>query len=226
MRAIATIYRRSPTVSVAAADSGITRPQDFVGRTVLVSASGLPNLRAMLGRVGVTPDQYTVLTAPYDVSLFESGATQIWSVYLTGSIHILLEAGFELNIIYPDDYGVHVYDDTIFATDALVAAEPELVMRFLRATLQGWTYAIEHPEDMGALVLQYDPQADVALETTKMTDSVPLIHTGEDHIGWMRADRWQGMYDILLDQGLLAGPVDVDAVYTMEFLQSIYGDEP
>jgi hypothetical protein len=37
----------------------------------------------------------------------------------------------------------------------------------------------------------------------------------------MRAEVWQETHDILLKQGLLAGPVDVDKVYTMEFLQRI-----
>jgi hypothetical protein len=54
-----------------------------------------------------------------------------------------------------------------------------------------------------------------------MGASVPLIHTGQDYIGWMRAEVWQGMHEMLLEQGLLAG--SVDKVYTMDFLQRIYG---
>ena len=65
--------------------------------------------------------------------------------------------------------------------------------------------------------------ADAEVETTKMTDSLPLIHTGEDHVGWMRAEVWQGTHDILLEQGLLDEPVDLAEVYTMEFLQKVYG---
>ncbi len=63
--------------------------------------------------------------------------------------------------------------------------------------------------------------ADAEVETTKMTDSLPLIHTGEDHVGWMRAEVWQGTHDILLEQGLLDEPVDLAEVYTMGFLQKV-----
>ncbi len=224
--AIAAIYRRSPVVFVAGADSGITQPKDLVGQNILTSPSSTPALRAMMARAGIGPDQYTVECRSKDVALFTSGEFPVWSAYLTGSIYILRDAGYELNIIYPDDYGVHFYADTIFATDDFIAAEPELVTRFLRATLKGWTYAVENPDAVGAMVLQYNPEADVALETTKMNASLPLIHTGEDQIGWMRADVWQEMHDILLEQGLMDEPVDLDQVYTMEFLQSIYGDEP
>lgn len=222
--AVATIYRRNPRVYVAAADSGITRPEDFIGHGILTSLSGIPTLRAMMARAGIGPDQYTVEYRPKDVALFASGEFPIWSVYLTGSIYILKDAGYELNIIYPDDYGIHIYADTIYATDDFIAANPELVTRFLRATLKGWTYAVENPDAIGPMVLEYDPNADTAVETEKMTASLPLVNTGEDYIGWMKPEKWEGMEKILREQGVLAAPVDVTEVYTMDFLEDIYGD--
>jgi len=50
-----------------------------------------------------------------------------------------------------------------------------------------------------------------------MRMSIPLIDTGEDTIGWMRPEIWQTMHDVLLEQGLIAAPVDLTAVYTNEF---------
>ena len=225
VRAVATIYRRSPLVFVARADSGISRPEDFVGQSILISLSHIPTQRAMMARVGIDPDQYTLVSVPQDVALFASGEAPVWAVYLAGSIYILKEAGYELNIIYPDDYGVHFYADTVFTTDDFIAANPELVLRFLRATLKGWTYAVENPDAIGPMVLQYEPDADAEVETVKMEASLPLIHTGQDQIGWMRAEVWQGMHDVLLEQGILDEPLDMDKVYTMEFLHEIYGGE-
>jgi hypothetical protein len=53
-------------------------------------------------------------------------------------------------------------------------------------------------------------------------NSLPLIHTGEDRIGWMKDETWKGMYKILISQGFLAEPMDVKKVYTMQFLRKIY----
>ncbi len=64
---------------------------------------------------------------------------------------------------FPDDYGIHAYADTIFATDELIGAQPDLVRRFLRATLRGWTDAIENPTAVGAMVARYKLDADAAL---------------------------------------------------------------
>jgi len=133
------------------------------------------------------------------------------------------EQGYEVNLIFPEDYGVHLYGYTLFTTDRLIQENPDLVERFLRATLRGWRWAIENPAEAGPLALKYDPMLDAAHQAAIMEASAPLIHTGEDQIGWMRAEVWEGMQKMLLEQGLLAGPVDVDKVYTIEFLYKVYG---
>lgn len=56
--------------------------------------------------------------------------------------------------------------------------------------------------------------------------SLPLIHTEEDQIGWMRPEIWTDMHDLLLNQGFLSGPLDVEATYTLQFLNAVYGDIP
>jgi NitT/TauT family transport system substrate-binding protein len=213
-------------VFVAAADSGILQPEDLAGKKILVGLNAAPTLHAMMSRVGISSDDYVAETLAFDVKLFESGEFPVWSVYTTGSIRILEEAGYELNIIYPCDYGVHFYNDTIFGTDEFILENPELVLRFLRATLRGWRWAIENPEEAGPLALKYNPELDVEIQTDQMMASVPLVHTGEDQIGWMRAETWEDMHDILIEQGLLDGSCNVEDLYTVEFLEEIYGEEP
>ena len=222
--AIATIYRRSPAVFVALADSGIERPADFLGRTV--AAAGVTQyelqLEAMLKKLGLDINQVEVVPHSYDLAGLCEGKVDITAFYSTGGVIRLRQAGYQVNLIWPSDYGVHMYSDSLITTDQLIAENPDLVTRFLRATLRGWREAIEDPEAAVASTLKYAFEADAELQTRMMEASLPLVHTGEDHIGWMRAEVWQGMHDMLLEQGLLAGPVDVDKVYTMEFLQRIY----
>jgi NitT/TauT family transport system substrate-binding protein len=134
----------------------------------------------------------------------------------------LQQAGYRLNLIFPDDYGVHFYADALFTTDALIATNPDLVTRFLRSTLKGWAYAVERPADIGPMIVKHKPDADPALESAKMTASLPLVNTGEDHIGWMTPEIWAGMETILRQQGVLEAPLDVTAVYTTRFLEAIY----
>jgi NitT/TauT family transport system substrate-binding protein len=221
LRAVATILRRDPFVFFSLANSGITRPEDFVGKKVLINPFARPRLYTMLARVGVTPEEITEVNAG-DFTALYSGEIDVASGFVVDEVLRAQQAGYEVNIIYPDDYGVHFYSGTLFTSDDLTTTHPELVTRFLRATIQGWTYTIENPEVVGAMVLHYNPDADSAFETAKMTASLPFVNTGTDHIGWMSAEVWEGMAQTLRQQGILTTDLDVADVYTLQFLQQIY----
>jgi NitT/TauT family transport system substrate-binding protein len=143
-------------------------------------------------------------------------------VNLTNEVIAAKAAGYQINLIYPDDYGIRFYGDTLFTTDNIVAAQPDLVLRFLRATLKGWTQVVENPETAAPLVSKYNPKADPSLETAKMIASLPLVNTGEDHIGWMKPEIWSGMEKTLREQGVLTQTLDVTQVYTVQFLKEVY----
>ena len=222
--AIATIYRRSPVVFLSLSDSGIERPTDFLGRTVAIEGvEGKLQFKAMMKRLGLDIGQVTMAPFQYDFSTFYSGAADITYAYITGGLIRIRQKGYKVSQIWPGDYGVHLYGDTLITSDRMTAENPDLVTRFLRETLRGWREAIEDPEAAVAVTLKYAREKDSELQTQMMEASVPLIHTGEDQIGWMKAEIWASTHQIVLEQGLLAGPVDPDKAYTMEFLQRIYG---
>ena len=223
--AIASIYRRNPLVFMTLADSGISRPQDFPGRTMRKQGGpGGATFNSIMMRLDLDPDSVHKIDTGFDLAPFLSGEVEIWPSYLTDQVLIVQKQGYEVNLILPDDYGIHLYADTLFTTERLIREKPDLVLRFLRATLRGWRWAVENPGDAGRMVLTFDPKADEAHQIDVMNASVPLIHTGEDQVGWMRDDLWRGMHQILLEQGALNQAVDLDKVYTMEFLQQIYSE--
>jgi NitT/TauT family transport system substrate-binding protein len=222
VRAIATIFRRNPAVLIALSSSGITQPQDFVGKTIQIGPAGVPRLRTLMSKVGIATDQYRVVDSTADLTPFYSGAVDVRGVNLTNEVLAAKAAGYEINIIYYDDYGIHFSADTIFTSDELIASNPDLVLRFLRATLKGWTYAVENPGEVGAIVVHFNPQADIQFENEKMSASLPLINTGENYIGWMKPEIWTGMEQTLREQGILTAPLDVTQVYTMQFLEEVY----
>jgi len=221
VQAIATILRQDPFAFFSLAGSNITRPQDFAGKTVQIRTRSLPILRAVTEQVGLPPDAYT---EDYE-ALFEdlyTGNIDVAVGFVTAQLLEAEQAGYKLNVIYPDDYGVHLYSDVIFATDEFIADNPTLVTQFLQATFKGWTYAVENPDEMGALVVQHSPNANAQLENAKMLVSLPLVNTGQNHIGWMETQVWNGMANTLREQGVLTQTIVVSQVYTTQFLQEIY----
>lgn len=174
----------------------------------------------MSSRVGVPPDRYIETCCSFDD--FLSGRIQVAHAYLTNEVITAPMQGHEITIISPDDYGVHFYADTLYTTDEFIAEHPDIVQRFLRASLKGWMYMIEKPEAAGPLVQRYHPAADPDLEVAKMIASIPLVNTGQDYIGWMEPGVWSGMEETLRSLGVLKSSLDVEQVYTLQFLEEIY----
>ncbi len=106
----------------------------------------------------------------------------------------------------------------------MISDNPDVVLRFLRATLKGHQYALDFPDEALEICLRYADNPDPEVQRAMLDASIPLIYTGYDDIGWMQQDVWQGMHRILADQNLLEGPVNIEEVFTLQFLKEIYGE--
>jgi len=229
---IAAIYRRSAVVFAAMADSGIVRPSDFMGKTVAAGDPGGSQkdfelqFYAMMKKLGLDASRVKVI--PYDpaYTAFYNGRVEITPCYSTGGLIKMREKGLKLNLIWPADYGIHFYSDTLCAREDTIREKPDLVARFLRATLRGWQDAVEDYETAVSMTMKYARNTDPVIQTPMMEALLPLVHTGEGRIGWMQGERWESMYEMFRDQGLIARPFDVHQAYTLRFLEEVYNEKP
>lgn len=224
VRAIATIYQRNPVVFFALTNTGITTPQQFAGKTIRATLDMLPTLRAMMAFMAIPLKRIRSL----NFLQILPGSLQVrfqFGGFVTGMVLDLQQAGYDIQVIHPDNYGVHLYADTLFTTDAFMAESPDVVTRVVRATRNGLTFAVTQPEAIGPMVALYNDQADPAAESLRMMASIPLIQSGTTRIGWMDQAKWQEMHDILLAQGVLPNEIDVSTVFTLAFLEKSIGDE-
>ncbi len=223
VRAVAVIYRENPMVFFSLKGSGIERAEDFAGKTVAVARDSEVLYSALLERAGLLPEDVTRVPHTPGLGPLLDGQIDVDSGYLGNEIIECRLKGYDVNVIYPIDYGIRLYADTLFAAEQTIRESPDLVERFLRATVRGWRYAIEHPEEAVEMTLKYDDQLSVQHQRAMMEAIIPLVHGGERPLGWMDRDVWLEMRDLLFQQGLIDRPVDPDEVYTMQFLESIYG---
>ena len=229
LTALAVIYRESPIVYVALSSSGITRPLDFIDKTVAtLDASGSQKdletqFYIIMKKQGLSPAQVKAVAWDPEFIAFKRGQIQVTSCYATTDLIMMKQEGLRLNLIWPSEYGANFYSDTLVTTDEMIAEKPGMVARFLRATIKGWQAAIEDSQLAVDVTLKYAKNKDPQLQMAMMEAQVPLIHTGEERIGWMKHGVWQQMYDQLWEQGLLEKAFSVDRLYNMKFLQELYG---
>lgn len=229
--AIASIYRRSAVVFLSLKDSGIVRPQDFDGKTVSAADPEGSHkdfeiqFYALMKRLGMDVSKINIVKYDSEYTSFYKGDVEVTPCYYTGGLISMRQKGIKLNLIWPSDYGIHFYSDTLVTTARMIDTNPALVTRFVRASLHGWRDAIEDYQQAVDATMKYARINDIVLQTAMMEAMLPLINTGKDHVGWMKPAEWQGMYDILLTQGLLVKPFNVNEVYTMRFLEEVYGSK-
>lgn len=228
--AVATIYQRSAVVFVAMEKSGITRPEDFKGKTI--AAAGVSGsvrdlefrLRTLMKKIGLDTSVAKLTSYDPDYKDFYSGSVDVTPAYLTGGVIKMRKKGYKLNLIWPDDYGIHFYSDILMTTRKLIEQHPDQVARFVRASLMGWRDALGDPGKAVQITMNYARIQDETLQTAMMEALLPYVHTGEAQIGWMTPETWQHMHDIMLGQGLLPAPLpDLKKAYTMRFLKTVYG---
>jgi len=225
VRAVAVIFRLNPVVFIAPAEAGISRPSDFLGKTIALSPGQTIILyEAMMSRLGLDRSKITEIDAPsYDFHECWQAAAACPDYATNGFARARVE-GLDFTAVWPSEYGVPFYGDVIVTTDEFLQKHPDVVERFVRATLKGWQKAAENPDLGTSATLVFDPQLDKSVQLAALKASLPLIDTGEDEIGWMRPEIWQQMHDILLEQGLLDAPFDVTAVYDNQYVEKAYAN--
>lgn len=224
IKAIAVIYKTNPVAAYALRESGIIKPQDFIGKRVgLERGLNVEYLyAAMMAKLGIDRSKVKEMTIGYDAKELLAGETDVSTGYIINEPNQVVEAGKEVTTILMADYGVNMYADVLFAREDTLQSKPDLVGRFLKATLDGWQYAIEHESEAVDMTLLYATTSSRTHEAYMLTASVPLIATGDSPLGWMDEAGWRNVQDILLEQKLLDTPITVTDVYTMQFLDSVY----
>ncbi|WP_210528948.1 ABC transporter substrate-binding protein [Rubellimicrobium arenae] len=176
------------------ADSGITAPADFANHTLGVWFSGneYPFLSWMsqlgLKTEGKAADGVEVLKQGFNVDPLLQRQADCISTMTYNEYHQILEAGVtpeELVNFKYEDQGVATLEDGLYVLESNLQdpAFVDKMARFVRASMKGWQWAEEHPEEAAQIVLDNDETGAQTIEhqTTMMTEVAKLVgdSTGE-----------------------------------------------
>jgi ABC-type nitrate/sulfonate/bicarbonate transport system substrate-binding protein len=216
-KALAAVIQINPSAYFSLAETGISKPADLAGKRVAYIETDLL-FPSVLQSAGLTLDDIESYPLDFDLTPLLNGEVDVWTGYLTNQVVNLEAEGHELNVILAYDYGAFIYSDVLFAKESLIEDNPDLVLRFVRASMRGWEYALEHPEEAVAATLNVDPTLD-QLER-EMNATIPLVDAGQKPLGIMEAVIWETTQDIMLENGVISETIDLPSLYTNQFVEN------
>ena len=177
------------------ADAGIESPEDFPNHTLGVWFFGneYPFL-SWMSQLGVATDGrdedgVEVLKQGFNVDPLLQRQADCISTMTYNEYNQVLEAGVTadqlINFRY-EDQGVATLEDGLYVLEENLEdpAFVERMGRFVRASMRGWQWAIENPEEAAEIVLENDETGAQTLEhqVSMMTEVAKLVGAGSDPV--------------------------------------------
>lgn len=208
--ALAVIFQHSPYVLIARQMSATPAIHDLTGKRVMLEPQA-DELLAYLKKEGIPLSRITQVEHSYDPQDLIDGKIDAIAGYATNQPYYLHRARFPYQIYTPRSTGIDFYGDNLFTTEQELESHPERAKVFRAASLRGWKYATEHPEEMADLILaKYSRRhtRDYFLFEAKQT--IALIHPELIEVGYMNAGRWRHIADTYADIGMLPRDFSLD----------------
>jgi diguanylate cyclase (GGDEF)-like protein len=208
--AVAPVFQHTPFLIFARRDSGIVRPKDLEGRTLMVE-SHAEELLAYLSLQGVDLSKVSLVPHSGNVRDLISGRADAMSAYITTEPFYMIGHQIPYQEFNPRLAGIDMYGDTLFTSDAMAHDHPEAVRAVRDAMIRGWHYALDHPNAIiDLIVTRYNPSIDRRMLDFEVEQIRRLMATDLVSIGYMNRDRWQHMSDVFVKSGQINAPVDLN----------------
>jgi NitT/TauT family transport system substrate-binding protein len=227
---IAQVQQTNGLLLIAKKTLGIEGPKDFVGKRIGVwLGSWEAQFDALIAREGIAPQDFELVSQGWSMDPFLEGDLDVASAMIYNEYHVVLESDMspgDLNVIDYADYGLGFPGDTLFTSRQMVEQNPDLCVRMVRASLRGWQYAIDHPEETVDIVLKYDESGVQTQEhqISMMKEIARLVSLPIRPLGYTERDDVRQTIDTLLQYGVLSGPVQPEDVYTNDFWEQARTD--
>jgi len=219
---IASMMQKDPQTLVAHKGVGHDTLEALKGAPIKVPTAGRvaywPWLKA---KYGYTDSQLR----PYDYNFgpFVSDKQAIQQGYITNDGYFLAKAGVEAQSILLANNGWSPYAYTIDTTRKMVDEHPDIVQRFVDATIEGYRSYLADPTLGNKLIQERNPdQADdlLAYSLAKMKQ-YGIVKSGDADkygIGTMSDARWKDFFKQMVDANVLPADLDYQKAYTLEFV--------
>lgn len=226
---VAAMFQKDPQVLLAHPLPGIEKLEDLKNLTIFVSPEGMtsyyPWLRAYFGFKDSQTKPYTFNPQP-----FLADADSAMQGYVTSEPYAVEKQGkFKPKIFLLADDGFADYSTLIETRRELVEKKPDLVQRFVDASIIGWyNYIYGDNAAANALIKTQNPEMTdelLSYSVAKMKE-YGIVDSGDSltlGIGAMTDAHAKSFFDEMVRAGVVKSSLDYRKSYTLQFVNKKVG---
>ncbi|MFM1917768.1 MAG: hypothetical protein RJB01_1283 [Actinomycetota bacterium] len=236
---VAQVFQRSGTLQVSWKDSNITKPEDFTGKKI--GNWGFGNeyeVFAAITKAGLDPaTDVELVQQQFDMlALLNREIDAAEAMTYNEYAQVLEAVNPETGELYtPDDFnvvdynevGVAMLQDAIWASEERLSdpAYQDLTQRFVTASLKGWIYCRDNPQECADIITANGSQLGASHQLWMMNEVNKLIWPSPAGVGVTDPALWGQTVEVALNTANLEGATIITAepaegAYTNQFAEA------
>ncbi|MCP9762314.1 ABC transporter substrate-binding protein [Lacihabitans soyangensis] len=229
---IGQIMQDSPYRYVIKSENNIKNLTDLKGKSVgLWLKNDEAEFIAMLKSAGMSLNDVKIVPQEFTIVPFLENKYEVSQVTVFNELNQIRDKGYtedKLQILSPKDYNSAFIGDMIFANQDFIDKNPELIKKFLSASLKGWKYALAHKEETIKILLKANKDLDKIQQMDQLLAVEGLINSGKnlsEGFGYMDEATYSNIQKILKETGQIQNEVDIKKIYTDRFWKELNSEE-
>jgi NitT/TauT family transport system substrate-binding protein len=216
--AVAATMQQDPQCLMLHAESPVKDFPQLEGHTI-AARPGSIWFQYILKRFNLT--QVREIPATYSVANFLQDPNYIQQAFVTSEPYFAEKAGSHVRTMLISSTGYQPYR-VYFTSRQFLAEHPDLVEKFVRASIAGWKNYLADPSMVDAQLTKLNPamnpdQMKFSVDTLKRDHFIDGAGTPDSHLGHFTDQRWKTTYDQLVALKVIAKPIDPTTAYTLRF---------
>jgi NitT/TauT family transport system substrate-binding protein len=223
---VASVYRRNPTAVIVLADSDIKTLKDLEGKTIGIPTGATQFQQWPAVVKGCNLDGSKITVANVDpagsVPALVTGKVQAIAGYAQGQVPgVEIRAKKDARVFWYADCGVNAISNGIIVHKDMLKESPELIRNFVKASIRGFLYARQHPDEAVAITRKFSEAVvpEIARRELEMSfETWVTPNTAGKPLGWMSDKDWDATVQVLKQYGGVTAPLEASVLYTNEFV--------
>ncbi|MBI2370771.1 MAG: ABC transporter substrate-binding protein [Deltaproteobacteria bacterium] len=232
VKTLAMIHDKGMHSLITLKGSGITKPKDLEGRALGGSVGGaietiFPAFAALNG-VDASKVKWIWMDAAAIIPSLMAGRIDAGVGFATEhptARAAAAKAGKEISAVFYGDWGLDIYSNGIVAQDRTVQERPDLVRRFVQATMRGVAWTVEHPDEATDIFVKHHPAVSRDLARAHLGIAIDHLLTPvalSQGIGFMTREKMDKTVEIIARYMKLPSRPPTEELYSNEFLPKLF----